>query len=457
MHLSQDTIVAAATAPGSAAIAVVRLSGKDAFGIVSKIWRGKSIQEMSSHTLHLGKIVDENNQIIDEVLLSIFRAPHSFTKEDSIELSLHGSPYIVQRVLALLISAGARLAEPGEFTRRAYLNGRFDLAQAEAVADLIAAQSAAAHRTALQQMRGGFSSKIKQLRQQLIHFASLIELELDFGEEDVEFANRHQLLDLLNQIIQTIQQLKKSFYYGNALKQGIPVAIIGKPNAGKSTLLNALLQEERAIVSDIAGTTRDTIEDEIDVGGITFRFIDTAGIRQTTDTIEAIGVERAYQKMQEAAIVLYVFDIGNTNVEEIHTYIQKFNQLGKLYFLIANKTDLYKPEQYEPFVQLPNIMFISAHNEVHIEELKQKLLSLVQEWESSLQTDIIISNIRHYEALHKAEESLQRAQQGIVSGLSSDLIVLDIRASLYYLGEITGEISTDDLLSHIFSKFCIGK
>jgi len=459
-----DTIVAPATPPGQSAVAVIRISGKESFQIVKKIWKGKDLDNAKTHTLHFGKIVDLNNEVVDEVLLSVFRAPHSFTMEDSIEISTHGSPYIVQRVLSLLLQAGARMAEPGEFTKRAYLNGRFDLVQAEAVADLIASQSSAAHRVAMQQMRGRFSSKIKQLREQLIHFASLLELELDFSEEDVEFADRTQLLSLLSQIKKVVHHLKESYKYGNVLKRGVPVAIVGKPNAGKSTLLNALLQEEKAIVSDIAGTTRDVIEDEITIEGITFRFIDTAGIRETSDTIEAIGVERARQKMKEASIILYLFDVNTANIEEVQDAIQEIENLNVSYILLGNKTDMLsehskltaiqealKKESQAPF------MFISAKNEKDVENLKSELLKRVQQWEASLQTDIIVTNARHYEFLEKAEQALSQAEYGLLSQLPSDLVAMDVRATLHFLGEITGEITTEDLLGNIFSKFCIGK
>ncbi|NIK72871.1 tRNA modification GTPase [Thermonema lapsum] len=459
-----DTIVAPATPHGQSAVAVIRISGKEAFQIVKKIWKGKELDNAKTHTLHFGKIVDSNNEVVDEVLLSIFRAPHSFTMEDSIEISTHGSPYIVQRVLSLLVEAGARIAEPGEFTKRAYLNGRFDLVQAEAVADLIASQSSAAHRVAMQQMRGRFSSKIKQLREQLIHFASLLELELDFSEEDVEFADRTQLLSLLSEIKKVVHHLKESYKYGNVLKRGVPVAIVGKPNAGKSTLLNALLQEERAIVSDIAGTTRDVIEDEITIEGITFRFIDTAGIRETSDTIEAIGVERARQKMKEASIILYLFDVNTANIEEVQDAIQEIENLNVSYILLGNKIDMLsehskltaiqealKKESQAPF------MFISAKNEKDVENLKSELLKRVQQWEASLQTDIIVTNARHYEFLEKAEQALSQAEHGLLSQLPSDLVAMDVRATLHFLGEITGEITTEDLLGNIFSKFCIGK
>lgn len=457
-----DTIVAPATPPGQSAVAVIRISGKEAFRIVKKIWKGKDIDQIETHTLHLGKIVDFNNEVVDEVLLAAFRAPRSFTMEDSIEISTHGSPYIVQRVLSLLLEAGARMAEPGEFTKRAYLNGRFDLVQAEAVADLIASQSSAAHKVAMQQMRGHFSSKIKKLREQLIHFASLLELELDFSEEDVEFADRTQLLNLLREIHQVVHHLKESYRYGNVLKRGVPVAIVGKPNAGKSTLLNALLQEERAIVSDIAGTTRDVIEDEITIEGITFRFIDTAGIRETSDAIEAIGVERARQKMKEASIVLYLFDVNTATTEEIEAAIRELETYKLSYILLGNKIDILTGESHKISMlqkALENypLIFISAKNEKDVESLKKELLRRVQQWEASLQTDIIVTNARHYEFLEKAEQALSQAEHGLLSQLPSDLVAMDVRAALHFLGEITGEITTEDLLGNIFSKFCIGK
>lgn len=457
-----DTIVAPATPPGQSAVAVIRISGKSTFQIVKKIWKGKDIEQIETHTLHLGKIVDFNNELVDEVLLAVFRAPRSFTMEDSIEISTHGSPYIVQRILNLLLEAGARMAEAGEFTKRAYLNGRFDLVQAEAVADLIASQSSAMHKVAMQQMRGHFSSKIKKLREQLIHFASLLELELDFSEEDVEFADRTQLLNLLREIQQVVHHLKESYRYGNVLKRGVPVAIVGKPNAGKSTLLNALLQEERAIVSDIAGTTRDVIEDEITIEGITFRFIDTAGIRETSDAIEAIGVERARQKMKEASIVLYLFDINTATTEEVEAAIRELETYKLSYILLGNKIDMLTGESHKTSMLLKTLenyplIFISAKNEKDVENLKKELLRRVQQWEASLQTDIIVTNTRHYEFLKKAEQALSQAEYGLLSQLPSDLVAMDVRAALHFLGEITGEITTEDLLGNIFSKFCIGK
>ncbi|MCS6795070.1 MAG: tRNA uridine-5-carboxymethylaminomethyl(34) synthesis GTPase MnmE [Raineya sp.] len=450
-----DTIVAPATPAGVGAIAVIRVSGKNAIEITDQIFFGKDLTQVPSHTLHFGTIQDENGEIIDEVLVSVFREPHSFTRENCTEISCHGSPYIVEQILKLLLAKGARMAEAGEFTKRAFLNGRFDLTQAEAVADLIAADSQAAHRVAMQQMRGGFSKKIQELRNELIRFASLVELELDFAEEDVEFANRNELKTFLQNVINYVSELLQSFAWGNVLKNGIPTAIVGKPNAGKSTLLNALLQEEKAIVSDIAGTTRDIIEDEMLLEGIRFRFIDTAGLRDTQDVIEAIGVERAKQKMQEASLVLYLVDSSEIH-ENLENLQKELQSLQKPYFILFNKIDKLSAESIAELEKIPNALCISAKEQQGIEKLKNALTELVKRQKVS-NSDIVVSNVRHYKALSKTQEALQKVLSDIDTAITTDLLAADIRQAIRYLGEIIGEVSSEDLLDYIFSKFCIGK
>ncbi|MDW8295933.1 MAG: tRNA uridine-5-carboxymethylaminomethyl(34) synthesis GTPase MnmE [Raineya sp.] len=450
-----DTIVAPATPAGVGAIAVIRVSGKNAIEITDQIFFGKDLTQVPSHTLHFGTIQDENGEIIDEVLVSVFREPHSFTRENCTEISCHGSPYIVEQILKLLLAKGARMAEAGEFTKRAFLNGRFDLTQAEAVADLIAADSQAAHRVAMQQMRGGFSKKIQELRNELIRFASLVELELDFAEEDVEFANRNELKAFLQNVMNYVSELLQSFAWGNVLKNGIPTAIVGKPNAGKSTLLNALLQEEKAIVSDIAGTTRDIIEDEMLLEGIRFRFIDTAGLRDTQDVIEAIGVERAKQKMQEASLVLYLVDSSEIH-ENLENLQKELQSLQKPYFILFNKIDKLSAESIAELEKIPNALCISAKEQQGIEKLKNALTELVKRQKVS-NSDIVVSNVRHYKALSKTQEALQKVLSDIDTAITTDLLAADIRQAIRYLGEIIGEVSSEDLLDYIFSKFCIGK
>ncbi|GGC42232.1 tRNA modification GTPase MnmE [Parapedobacter defluvii] len=451
---SNDTIVALATATGSGAIAVIRLSGPESIPIVNRIFKGKNLAEQASHTVHFGTIRN-GDEVLDEVLVSLFIAPHSYTREDVVEISTHNSRYIIERIIELLIHNGARAARPGEFTLRAFLNGQMDLSQAEAVADLIASTSAASHRVAMQQMRGGFSDVLKQLREQLIQFASLIELELDFSEEDVEFANRSQLEALILEINGVIRKLIASFEQGNVLKNGVPVVIAGRPNVGKSTLLNTLLNEERAIVSDIAGTTRDTIEDEINIHGVAFRFIDTAGIRDTLDIIEAKGVERTREKMRQARLIVYLADPQQDDLEEIKSQIAEVAQLDVPYVTVVNKMDLLKPEHIDA-LRVIAPLFISAKNNVGVEELKQELLHKVNLHNLDA-GDVLVSNVRHVEALRKTEDALQRVLQGINGSVTSDFLALDIRQALHHLGEITGSVSTDDLLDNIFSKFCIGK
>ncbi|MNJ95373.1 tRNA modification GTPase MnmE [compost metagenome] len=454
-YITEDTIVALATSSGTnGAIAVIRVSGQNAIKITNEIFKGKNLLQQASHTIHFGTIRD-GEEIIDEVLVSLFVAPNSYTRENSVEISTHNSKYIIERVVNLLIKKGARAARPGEFTLRAFLNGGMDLSQAEAVADLIASNSAAAHQVAMQQMRGGFSNQLKSLREDLIHFASLIELELDFSEEDVEFANRDQLKNLINKIQVIVQKLVQSFEQGNVLKNGVPVVIAGKPNVGKSTLLNAFLNEERAIVSDIAGTTRDTIEDEINIHGVTFRFIDTAGIRETADVIEAKGVERTREKMKQARLIIYLFDPTQDKVEEVQAQLPEIERLQIPFVTIINKSDLLSEAQKEVYNVL-NPLYISAKEQIGVEELKDELINRVHL--GNLNTDdVMVTNIRHVEALQKTADSLERVIYGIDNPVTSDFLAMDIRQALYHLGEITGSVSTDDLLDNIFSKFCIGK
>jgi len=451
-----DTIVAPATPQGVGAIAVVRISGKNAIQIVNSVFKGKDLEAQESHTIHFGTIRKDSGEIVDEVLVSLFKEPRSFTKENVIEISSHGSPFIVEQILQLLVSKGARMAQAGEFTKRAFLNGQFDLAQAEAVADLIASDSQASHQVAMNQMRGGFSKKIKALREELIRFAALVELELDFAEEDVEFANRTQLKSFLDGVLSYVNELLSSFQLGNVLKNGIPTVIVGKPNAGKSTLLNALLQEEKAIVSDIAGTTRDSIEDEIILEGIRFRFIDTAGLRETTDYIEAIGVERAKQKIQEASLIMYLFDTTSTSISEIETIEKELKELQKPYFLLFNKIDKIDAQTTEQLKHFEHSICISAKEQKNLLELHNALLSVVKNRQVKT-GDVVINNLRHFEALMLTQKSLERVLEDIDTQITTDLLAMDIREAVMHLGSIVGEVTNDDLLEYIFSKFCIGK
>ncbi|HAN17142.1 MAG: tRNA uridine-5-carboxymethylaminomethyl(34) synthesis GTPase MnmE [Bacteroidetes bacterium GWC2_33_15] len=468
--ITNDIICAISTPQGNGAIAVIRLSGIGSIELCDKFFQSpkndKRLIDQSANTIHFGGLKD-NDQLIDEVLVSIFRNPHSYTGEDSIEISCHGSEYIQQQVLQLFIKAGARLARPGEFTMRAFLNGKMDLSQAEAVADLIASASAASHKVAIQQMRGGFSNEIAVLRGQLLHFISLLELELDFSEEEVEFADRKQLNHLLLNIQQVIAKLINSFKLGNVIKNGIPVAIVGQTNVGKSTLLNRILNEEKAIVSEIAGTTRDVIEDVINIEGVAFRFIDTAGIRETTDTIETIGIERTFDRIDKASVVLLLIDASD-NEHEISSAIKKVkDRIGKAdkkLIALVNKMDqLDKAKE----TIIDNILSknlstedtrlkISAQTGKNMEQLVFELLSAVN-LNALNQNEVIITNIRHYEALQRASESLQRAIEGLNTGLTGDFLAQDIRETLHYLGEISGEITTNEVLSNIFKNFCIGK
>ncbi|MFD2573824.1 tRNA uridine-5-carboxymethylaminomethyl(34) synthesis GTPase MnmE [Spirosoma soli] len=454
-----EPIAALATAPGIGAIAVLRVSGKGAIEITSRIFRGKDLTRQPSHTAHFGTLRDADGSIIDEVLATVFRAPKSFTKEDVVEISCHGSEFIIQQILRRLTQEGARLARPGEFTQRAFLNGQFDLVQAEAVADLIASDSDASHRAALAQLRGGFSKQLKVLRQQLIDFVALVELELDFGEEDVEFAHRDQLRQLMLNIRRVLHPLIESFSTGNAIKNGVPTVIVGKPNAGKSTLLNALLNEEKAIVSDIPGTTRDVIEDELFIDGIRFRLIDTAGLRQATDQIEAIGIERTQQKMRDAALVVYLFDGKNISPDELATAVVEVRESGKPYLLVGNKLDALDEAKQQTLEEVAGekIVWISAARQTHLEELKAALSARVRT-DAAVQTgSAVVTNARHYEHLTGTDEALARAISGLDAGTTPDWLAMDLRVALQHLGQLTGEITTDDLLDSIFSKFCIGK
>ena len=465
--IPQETIVALATPSGAGAIAIIRLSGKDAITIAAEVFQsvsGKDITKQKTHTIHLGHIVD-NGKVYDQVLLSIFKGPNSYTGENVIEISCHGSTFIQQQIIQLLLRKGAKMAQAGEFTLRAFLNGKLDLSQAEAVADLIASDNEASHQIAMQQMRGGFSNEIAKLREELLNFASLIELELDFAEEDVEFADRTQFHELLERIEFVLKRLIDSFAVGNVIKNGIPVAIVGEPNVGKSTLLNALLNEERAIVSDIAGTTRDTIEDELVINGIGFRFIDTAGIRETKDVVESIGIQKTFEKIEQAQVVILLLDAKELQVSglkfqvEIEKIKNKFPQ--KPLIVILNKVDLLSISEVETIRQELEtlnlkLVTISAKQKVGIDELKNTLLSFVNTG-ALRNNETIVTNTRHYDSLLKALEEVQKVKWGLDSGLSSDLMAIDIRSALHYFGEITGEVTNDELLGNIFANFCIGK
>jgi tRNA modification GTPase len=440
------------------------LSGDGVIALIDRVFKGKSLEKQASHTIHFG-ILRDGDMVIDEVLVSLFRAPRSYTGQDTVEISCHGSPYLLQRVMELLLQQGARMAKAGEFTLRAFLNGKMNLSQAEAVADLIAAENKTTHTLAIQQMRGGYSLQIAQLRQQLIDFAALIELELDFSTEDVEFADRSQLLNLLQHLQTVLQQLTASFSLGNVLKNGVTSVIAGRPNAGKSTLLNALLNEERAIVSDIAGTTRDTIEEVLSIEGVSFRLIDTAGIRQATDTIEAIGVQKTWEKISQSAILLYVFDFYDCIAEEILADIEQMTVFPVKLLVIANKCDQIAPETiatYRPDLQAQigqkhPLLLISAKKTSDIATLKATLFDMVMQGKIAA-SDTTVSNARHYEAFTKALQALQKVRQGIQQSISGELLAFDIRAALHHLGEITGdEITNENLLDSIFTRFCIGK
>ncbi len=447
-------IVAPATPPGISAIAVVRVSGAAAIDLTARLFHGKNLNEVPTHTVHLGTLHDEAGAI-DEVMVTVFRAPHSFTKENAVEISSHGSPLIVQRILRALVHEGAVMATPGEFTKRAFLHGRFDLAQAEAVADLINAETDNARQAALNQMRGGFSREIKRLRDELIHFASLIELELDFGEEDVEFAKREDLRRLIGNIQGFIKNLIDSFAQGRVIKDGVPTVIAGKPNVGKSTLLNALLNEEKAIVSDIPGTTRDVIEDEITLGGVNFRFIDTAGLRETSDKIESIGIGRTREQLKKASLILYLVDLANDTYENIQRDLGELEGLGIPVIRVANKMDKGNPELVRLLMK-QDWQFISAMNKTNLKALEDRILTHFHV-DQVKQGDVIVTNARHYQSLRDTQDALNRVLDGMDKGITGDFLAMDVRNALHHLGLITGQITTEDLLGNIFSKFCIGK
>jgi tRNA modification GTPase len=465
--INTDTIVALATAPGLGAIGVIRLSGNNAIGITGKVFRGKKLEAQPSHTIHYGHIVD-GDKIIDEVMVSLFRAPKSFTTEDVVEISCHGSPFIAEQILRLLVHNGARSARPGEFTLRAFMHGRIDLSQAEAVADLIASNSAASLDLAIKQMRGGFSNDIKALRAELVNFASLIELELDFAEEDVEFADRSKLIELIDLLQHKLRPLIESFRLGNVIKHGVNTVIAGKPNAGKSTLLNALLNEERAIVSDIPGTTRDTIEEVLNIKGVQFRFIDTAGIRSTEDVIEKLGVEKTMEKLKQSSIYIYLFDVNTTTPEELLQEVKQLELTNFTGLIVGNKIDSAHWHDTAPFYWIlknspatahlnlhDQLHFISAKANTHTDQLKDKLYKLAT---ANLHPDnTVVTNTRHYEALIKASEALHEVTTGVNNRQTSELVALDIKRALEHLGEISGEVTNDEILGNIFSKFCIGK
>lgn len=466
----EDTIVALATPSGAGAISIIRLSGPKAIEIASSSFQSihdhKKLIDQKSHTIHLGHIV-ENDRILDQVLASIFRNPNSYTGEDVIEISCHGSPYIQQEIIQLFLRNGCRMADAGEFTLRAFLNGKLDLSQAEAVADLIASDNEASHQIAMQQMRGGFSNEIKNLRDELLNFASLIELELDFAEEDVEFADRTQFEALLNRIETVLKRLIDSFAVGNVIKNGIPVAIVGEPNVGKSTLLNALLNEERAIVSDIAGTTRDTIEDEISIGGIGFRFIDTAGIRDTKDVVETIGIQKTFEKIAQAQVVIFLVDSSKLHIEDLENLKNEVAQIKNKYpqkpfVIVANKIDATATNLINALkssltsIEGTELKLISAKTKEGVDDLKNQLLDFVNTG-ALRNNETIVTNTRHYDSLLKALEEIKKVQEGMQMGISGDLLAIDIRQALYHFGMITGEISSDDLLGNIFANFCIGK
>ncbi|MBS1653527.1 MAG: tRNA uridine-5-carboxymethylaminomethyl(34) synthesis GTPase MnmE [Bacteroidetes bacterium] len=451
-----DTIVALATPQGIGAIGVIRLSGEKSFTIINELFPSKNLEKQASHTLHVGYL-RRGEEILDEVVVSLYKSPKSYTGEDVIEISCHGSPFIQQQIIDACIQKGARLAKPGEFTQRAFLKGKLDLTQAEAVADLIASNTQASQQTALHNIRGGFSNALKILRDQLISFSALIELELDFSQEDVEFADRTKFYELISSAQKMTGDLLQSFRLGNVIKNGVHVAIIGKPNAGKSTLLNALLNENRAIVSEIAGTTRDTIEEIVNINGILFRLIDTAGIRDhTADIIESIGVERSMEKMRSAELVLYLFDVNTESKADVEAALLKVRENNDNFLAVGNKTDLIGKENAVQKFSGDDIVFLSAKENIHIERLKERMADKIIQ--GSIQTEnTIVTNARHYASLQEVEKSLNDIKKGLDDKIPGDLIALDIRSCLYFLGEITGEITNDDQLDYIFSKFCIGK
>jgi len=452
----KDTIVALSTAPGVGAIAVIRLSGDRAVEIADSVFVGRKLTEAPTHTLHFGR-VEEQGQILDEVVVSIFRAPRSYTGEDVIELSCHGSPFIQQQLLSLLTRKGARMAKPGEFTMRAFLNGKMDLAQAEGVAELIAAQTQASHDVAIRHMRSGYGDALKNLRYELIHFASLIELELDFSEEDVEFAERSHLMQLVDKINHELDRLIRSFALGNVIRNGVETVIAGRPNAGKSTLLNALLNEERAIVSDIAGTTRDTIEAELNIQGVRFRLIDTAGIREAKDEIEKIGVAKTLEKIRTATLLIYVFDVHTMSPSEVQQDMSSLVSSGDNMLVIANKIDAQGgQERAALFTKVNPDLYISSLQKVNIEQLKDFMYARIVHDDITIE-DSVVTNARHLEALQKARNTMTEVQDALLHKTSGELTALSIRYALNAIGEITGEVTNEDLLDNIFRNFCIGK
>jgi tRNA modification GTPase len=460
--ISQDTICAIATPAGNGAISVIRMSGKNSFSIADKIFfsikSDKKISTARANSILFGTIQFED-KIIDEVLVSVFKTPYSYTGEDSVEISCHGSVFIQQKILEILIKSGARLANPGEYTMRAFFNGKIDLSQAEAVADLIASSSESSHKIAINQVRGGFSKEINFLRSELLDFISLIELELDFSEEDVQFADREKLKVLIDKIQQKVQSLMNSFKLGNVIKKGIPIAIIGEPNVGKSTLLNAFLNEEKAIVSEIAGTTRDAIEDVIVLNGIQFRFIDTAGIRNSVDTIENIGISKTYEKIAESSIILYVIDINKITKSNLEQKLQELENVitdnDKKIIVVANKFDLSKEKEKLNLNSKYETIYISAKHKINLEQITEKLIQTVNFNLNS--SDVIVSNVRHFEALTNVNQAIAEIKNGLESNISGDFLAQDIRQALHYLGLITGQVSEDEILGNIFSRFCIGK
>ena len=450
-----ETIVALATAHGIAAIGTIRLSGSDAINIVNKLFPSKDLSIQATHTIHVGFLKDEEN-ILDEVVISLFKNPKSYTGEDVVEISCHGSPFIQELIINTIVKHGARLAKPGEFTQRAFLKGKLDLTQAEAVADLIASNTEASQKTALHNIRGGFSTVLKELREQLISFSALIELELDFSQEDVEFADRTKFYELINHSKKIVSELLQSFHLGNVIKNGVSVAIVGKPNAGKSTLLNTLLNESRAIVSEIAGTTRDTIEEVINIDGILFRLIDTAGIRESKDVIENMGVGKSMEKMKSADVVLYLFDVNSETQYDLEAALLQVQQQNKNFIAVGNKVDLTGELQAQQKYTGDDVLFIAAKSNTHIDLLKQRLVEKVIQGVVNTESTIV-TNARHYSALQEVEKSLNEIKDGLDNKLPGDLLALDIRRCLHFLGEITGEITNEDRLDYIFSKFCIGK
>ena len=451
-----DTIVALSTPKGIGAIGVIRLSGNRAIQIVNKLYHSKDLEKQLTHTLHVGLLAYEN-EVIDEVVIALFKNPKSYTGEDVVEISCHGSAFIQEQIIDVLIKEGCRLAKPGEFTQRAFMNGKLDLTQAEAVADLIASNTNASKNNAIKNVRGGFKSDLSYLRERLVYFSAMIELELDFATEDVEFADRTQIQNLLTELIEANSRLLNSFKLGNVIKNGVQVAIIGKPNTGKSTLLNTLLNENRAIVSEIAGTTRDTIEEVLNIDGILFRLVDTAGIRDiTADTIEKLGIEKSYEKMRMSDLVVYLFDLNTTSVAEIETVVADFKQQEIKYLLIGNKLDITNKEKYNQFTHFEHLQFISAKEQINIDLLRKKLVKLAVEGEINTESTII-TNVRHYDALKQLAKSLHEVEQGLRNNVPGDLLSLDIRQCLFYLGMITGEITNEHQLDLIFGSFCIGK